>query len=622
MIVATAGHVDHGKTALVRALTGIDTDRLPEEKRRGMTIDLGFAYQGALGFVDVPGHERFVHNMLAGIGGVDFALLVVAADDGVMPQTREHLAIVDLLGIPRSAVALTKIDRVAPERVSEVRDQIAALVAGTALAGAQMFPLSSVTGEGVDALRSCLEKTATQIGGRKAKGNFRLSVDRCFTLAGAGLVVTGTAVSGTVRVGDEVRGLLSGTRARVRSLHAHNAAAQSGCAGQRVALNLAGLDGKARIARGDWIVAGNSPPAVPRFDARLRWLPGVSPKPNLPVHVHLGAADVMGRVALLDSSGLVQLVLAGPVGAARGDRFIVRDASSRRTLGGGTVVDVFPPPRGRAKPERLAWLAAMEIDDDDAALSQCLDLSPSGVDMARFTANRNLPAAGGVRFSAAHWAALRDKALATLAAWHRESPERGGLPVDRLLKGIRLPREALDALVAELVRDNLVAHDASGVRLRTHSAKMTPADEALWKKVRPVLEEAALRPPSVAELSVAVKEDPKRVEAALARLERHGVLIRVAKNRFFLPAAVDELKRIAAELARTDGKILAAAYRDRSGIGRNVSIEVLEYLDRIKFTRRAGDAHVLVGNRGQTPISPASQGEDSHPGGAHGLQIR
>ena len=595
MIVATAGHVDHGKTSLVRALTGVDTDRLPEEKRRGMTIDLGFAYNGALGFVDVPGHERFVHNMLAGVGGVDLALLVVAADDGVMPQTREHLAILDLLAIPRGVVALTKIDRVESARIAQVANEIADLLSGTGLAGAPVFPLSSTTGAGIEALRVRLHEIARQAGERKARGNFRLSVDRCFTLQGAGLIVTGTALSGEVQTGDEVRALLAGTGARVRSIHAQNAAASSGHAGQRLALNLAGLDGKARIARGDWIVAGNVPPAVARFDARLKWIGETSPRQNLPIHLHIGAADVLGRLALLDERGLAQLVLERPVGAVRGDRFIVRDQSSRRTLGGGTVIDVFPPPRGRARPERLAWLAAMEIGDDEASLKALLDISPNGVDLPRFAANRNLPPATGARFSEAHWRSLREKALASLAAWHRDSPERGGLPVDRLLKGARVAREVLARLVEELVREGAVAHDATGVRLGSHAVRIGAADEAIWKKVRPALKKNALRPPSLAELAASLKEDAKRLEAALARLERHGLVVRVAKNRFFLPDAVGELKSIAAELARKEGRILAAAYRDRSGIGRNVAIEVLEYFDRIKFTRRAGDAHVVIG---------------------------
>ncbi|HEX9433418.1 MAG TPA: selenocysteine-specific translation elongation factor [Burkholderiales bacterium] len=600
MIVATAGHVDHGKTSLVRALTGVDTDRLPEEKRRGMTIDLGFAYAGAIGFIDVPGHERFIHNMLAGVAGIDFALLVVAADDGVMPQTREHLAILDLLGVARGAVALTKIDRVASKGVDEAAAEVAHLLAGTGLRGAPIFPLSSVTGAGIEALRAHLDQVSGTIKQTRAGGNFRLSVDRCFTIAGAGLVVTGTAMSGAVAVGDQVRALLAGASARVRSIHAHNTPAERGRAGQRVALNLAGIDGRAPIARGDWIVAGNVPPPVRKFDARLKAVSEL--KHWTPVHVHLGAADVLGRVALLDENGLVQLVLDRPVGAAHGDRYIVRDQSARRTLGGGTVIDVFPPARGRAKPQRLAWLRAMELDDDVAALTALLESTPEGVDLARFSANRNLPAASGRRFAPTHWNALREKALATLAAWHRDFPERGAMPEDRL------PKMVAD----ELARDGLIVREGAGLRLAGHHAELSAADAGLWQKARPVLERGALRPPTIAELATVLGEDPRKLEAALARLAHHGLVVRVSKTRCFLPAMVRKLEEIAAEEARASGAITAAAFRDRSQIGRNLAIEVLEFFDRIKFTRRAGDAHVLLKNPGR----------DSHPGGAPGLQIQ
>jgi selenocysteine-specific elongation factor len=589
--------VDHGKTSLVKALTGVDADRLPEEKRRGMTIDLGFAYCGALGFVDVPGHERFVHNMLAGVAGIDFVLLVVAADDGPMPQTREHLAILDLLGAPRGAVALTKIDRVARERVDEVAAEIAQLLAPTVLAGAPIFPVSAVGGEGVEDLQAFLVQAAGEVSARNVTGNFRLSVDRCFSIAGAGLVVTGTAMSGEVAVGDEVRALLAGTGARVRSIHAHNAPAQRGRAGQRLALNLAGLDGKAPIARGDWIVAGAVPPPVRRFDARLRSFSELPIKHWTPVHVHLGAADVLGRIALLDGSGLVQLVLEQPVGALRGDRFIVRDQSARRTLGGGTVIDVFPPPRGRAKPERLAWLAAMELADDQDALAALLEASPMGVDLARFAANRNLPAASGWRFSQAHWQALRDKALASLAAWHARAPDRVGPAEDRILEGQRIAREALLRLTEELIQEGLVVREGLGVRLATHRVQVSPADALLWEKIEPLLAQGALRPPTLTELSASCGVDAKKLEAALSRLARHGRVIRVSKNRFFLPASVARLE----EIARQIEPVTAAAFRDRSGIGRNLAIEVLEFFDRIKFTRRVGDARVV--NRGQSPNS-------------------
>jgi selenocysteine-specific elongation factor len=651
MIVATAGHVDHGKTSLVKALTGVDTDRLPDEKRRGLTIDLGFAYLPladgpVIGFVDVPGHERFIHNMLCGVSGVDFVLLVVAADDGPMPQTIEHLAIVDQLGVRRGAVALTKVDRVAPERVADVTREVQALLAPTRLESAPIFPLSAVRGEGVDALKTSLERSARALEARDAQGNFRLAVDRCFSVAGAGLVVTGTAVSGTIAVGEPVRALLAGVEARVRAIHGQNTKTERGHAGQRCALNLAGAAlGRTQIARGDWIVAGNVPPAVRRIDARLRVLAGEAKpfKHWTPVHLHLGAAHATGRVALLEdevlapgASGRVQLVLEQPIGALRGDRFIVRDQTARRTLGGGVVIDVFPPPRGRAKPERIAFLTAMELDDDGEALSTLLGEAASGLDLARFAENRNLSAAAAERlfervamktvsgaagrlgYAPARWSALRETALAALAAWHRRSPDLVGAPEDRLLEGsgIRMPRAALATLAAELAREGAVVREGLGVRLPQHRPQLSPADATLWQQLAPQLENSALRPPSIAELAVALGQEPKPLESALARLARQGFVVRISKTRFFLPAMLGRLEQFAVEEAQARGAITAAGFRDRSGIGRNLTIEVLEYFDRIRFTRRSGNSHVLVRS------DHAINGRESHPGGAPGLQIR
>ena len=630
MIVATAGHVDHGKTSLVKALTGIDADRLPEEKRRGMTIDLGFAYlplaSTVVGFVDVPGHERFVHNMLCGVPGIDLALLVVAADDGPMPQTREHLAILDLLGVSRGVVALTKIDRVPPEQVSEVAAGIGELLAITSLAGAPLFPVSSVSGAGVEALKRHLEIAARDTALRGTRGNFRMSVDRCFSIAGAGLVVTGTAISGEIALGDEVCARLAGSNARVRSIHAHNAAAKTGRAGQRLALNLAGVEGRKPIARGDWIVRGDVPAPVRRIDARLRVVDAQPLAHWTPVHVHLGAADVLGRVALLDAKEIapgetarVQLVLDQAIGALRGDRFVVRDQAARRTLGGGAVIDVYPPARGRAKPARLAWLAAMELDDDAAALRALLALAPAGVDLARFAANRNLRGAdyqagvpmriaGGLGFAPQAWSELKTDALKELAAWHASAPQSAGLPRQKLVASRRLPPGAQAALVDELVAGGAVVREALGLRLAGHRAKFSGADAGTWDAALGLLEKDALRPPSLAALAAALKIDVKQLDGVLSQAARQGLVVRVSKTRFFLPAALRGFEETARAAAQAGGAITAAAFRDRSGIGRNAAIEVLEYFDRIKFTRRVGDTHVL--------------GKESHPGGAPGLQIR
>ena len=635
MIIATAGHVDHGKTSLVKALTGVDADRLAEEKKRGMTIDLGFAYlplpSSVIGFVDVPGHERFVHNMLCGVPGIDLALLVVAADDGPMPQTREHLAILDLLGVSRGVVALTKIDRVPPARVSEAAAEIDALLATSSLAGAPLFPLSSASGEGVEALRSCLEDAARETDLRDARGNFRMSVDRCFTIAGAGLVVTGTAMSGEIAPGSEVRALLAGTSARVRSIHAQHAPASSGRAGQRLALNLAGIQGRKPVARGDWIVQGDVPPPARRIDARLRAVDSRPLAHWTPVHVHLGAANVLGRVAVLEGAAIapgesarVQLVLEQPIGALRGDGFIVRDQSSRRTLGGGAVIDVFPPARGRAKPERLAWLAAMELGDDAAALRALLARSPAGVDLARFAANRNLAGedvfadlpmriAAGLGFAPRAWSALKAGALEALAAWHARAPDSLGLAEERIVESPRLARAVIEELVKELAAEGAIVRDGSGVRLSGHRARLSGADAGLWERVRPLLEKTGLRPPTLAELAASLKLEPSKLEHALSRVARQGLLVRVSKTRFFLPAGLRRLEQIARAAAAPGGAITASVFRDHSGIGRNTAIEVLEYFDRIRFTRRVGDAHVLISE---------TNGRESHPGGAPGLQTR
>ena len=344
MIVGTAGHIDHGKTTLVKALTGVDCDRLKEEKARGITLDLGYAYSsdGSLGFVDVPGHERLVHNMLAGATGIDYVLLVVAADDGPMPQTREHLAIADLLGLTRGAVALTKIDAVDAVRRAAVQQEIAALLAPTALAGAPVFPVSAKTGEGVASLTAALQSAALATPARPASGGFRLAIDRAFHLAGAGLVVTGTAFAGSVRVGDTVCISPPGWRARVRNIHAQDRASETGQVGQRIALNLVGDFGKEDIARGMWVLDSALHAPVRCLHARIRLLPSEAPLAHwTQAHLHVGTEDVVARIALLEGdtlapgeSMLAELLLERPVGALHGDRFILRDVSAQRSLGG------------------------------------------------------------------------------------------------------------------------------------------------------------------------------------------------------------------------------------------------------------------------------------------------
>ncbi|MCZ7565895.1 MAG: selenocysteine-specific translation elongation factor [Burkholderiales bacterium] len=633
MIVATAGHIDHGKTLLVKALTGVDTDRLPDEKRRGLTIDLGFAYlpdaaAGTIGFIDVPGHERFVHNMLCGVAGIDAALFVVAADDGPMPQTLEHLAILDLLGVRHGLVALTKIDRVPAARAAEVRDAIVRLLAPTTLAAARVFPVSAVTGEGIGALGAELHRLAAALPRRAAAGNFRLAVDRAFSVAGAGLVVTGTVFSGAIATGDAVRALVAGVDARVRNIHAQSAQAERGRAGARCALNLAGAALKdVQIARGDWLVRGALPPPVRKIDARIRVMVGEAQPLRhwTPVHVHLGAAATTARVATLEADAiepgacaLAQLVLDRPIGAVHGDRLILRDQSARRTLGGGHVIDVYAPPRGRARPERLAALRAMEAADPAEALKARLavlaDARANGLDLRQFAACRNLTgdevaalyahapmhrvAAGASEFGflAEHWRALRARALETVAAWHRRLPDSPGPPEARILEGGRLPPEVVGSVAAELVRDGALARSGATLRLPAHRSTFTPADEALWQRISAVLGAQAQRPATVAEIAGQLGAAPKAVLAVLDRAARRGLAVRISDTRFFPPRTVARLAELAQRLAESNAerRVTAAQFRDASGLGRNLSIEMLDYFDRVRFTRRIGDARIVL----------------------------
>lgn len=633
MLVATAGHVDHGKTLLVHALTGVDTDRLPEEKARGLTIDLGFAYQSldgerVLGFVDVPGHERFVRNMLAGVGAIDFGLLIVAVDDGPMPQTREHLAILDLLGIDRLAVALTKIDRVEPARVAEVGEMVKELIADERFAGAPIFPVSALTGDGVDALASHLRACAESHSERAAGGNFRLAVDRAFTVAGAGLVVTGAVFSGSVASGDRVRLLPARAEARVRAIHAQGRASPQGRAGQRCAVNLGGANLKpADVHRGDWLVGESFEATTRRFDARLRVL---ADEPRAlahwtPVHLHMGSASLTGRVAVLESrsiapggQGRVQLVLDQETSAVHGDRFVLRDQSARRTIAGGTVIDPLSPPRGRARPARLAFLKTFESPDDAQVLAALLDQESDGVDLDHFAAARNLTPAEAVAMVSAsgamvtgvrrarigvstdRWNALRGEVRAALRRWHDAHPDTVGPNPARLRQAFngRASRALADAALASLVRDGEIVREASSLRLSSHTPVLSKEEAAMWQRVSHFMGEDSLKPPAVTPLAKQLQIDVRTLDAFLGRSVGRGQLIRLARNRYFHPRAVAELARVAERLAEEceGGLFDAKSYRDRSGLGRNLTIEVLEYFDNVGLTRRIGDVRRVIGS--------------------------
>jgi len=629
MLIGTAGHIDHGKTTLVKALTGVDADRLPEEKARGITLDLGYAYTplpdgSVLGFIDVPGHERLIHNMLAGATGIDFVLLVVAADDGPMPQTREHLELVDLLGLTRGAVALTKCDKVDAARVEAAQREVAEMLAGTALAGSPVFRLSAITGDGVPALRAHLDAVAASQGARSAAGRFRLAIDRAFTLPGIGTVVTGTVHAGKVSRGDTPIISPPGFNARVRSLHVQGLHAESGQAGDRCALALSGDFEKQDLARGMWVVTPELHHALTRFHAEVR-VPANQPELEQwqAVHVHLAASDVTGRVALLDcekvgpgGTALAEIILDREILAVRGDRFILRDAGAMRTMAGGRVLDCFPPTRHKRTPERLVLLAAMRDDDPAVTLAQMAQRgsgSPAGIDLVRFAANWNLDddaatalwqrtglrVIGDVGFPEGQWAALRTRLLDALACEHDRAPDMAGVERERLRRMTlaTLPRQAFDTLVDELMAKGEVAQTRAWLHLPTHRASVSETDRDLFNTLMPLLDAAPYNPPRVRDVFKATGTPEGTVRQLFKRIARAGELYPIAHDHYFTAMAVGELAAIVADLNAQHGAARAADLRDaiygEGGGGRKVAIQILEFFDRVGYTRRVRDDHVL-----------------------------
>ncbi len=627
MIVGTAGHIDHGKTALVRALTGVDTDRLEQEKARGISIDLGFAYLpmaqgGMLGFVDVPGHERFVRNMLAGASGVDFALLVIAADDGVMPQTREHLAILDLLGVSEGVVALSKIDLVDAEWLAAVEEDVRATLQPTVLAEAPIVRISSATGEGIQPLRHALEALAEGHPARPSEGRFRLAVDRCFSLSGAGTVVTGSVMSGEVRVGDSVAVSPSGHVARVRSIHAQNRAAERGIAGQRCALNLTGEEiSRHVIGRGDVVLDPALHAPASRVDAELRLLPGERRPLGhwTPVRLHHAAAEVAARVALLSDepirpgeTGRVQLVLDRPIAAAAHDRFILRDAAGKRTLGGGRLIDLRAPQRRRRTPARLAQLDALAETDPGRAVASALSRWPYYLDIVGFARDRAL-GEGELRgvladtpheriagndaawvVSPATWSQLAASARACVGAFHKAHPELPGLAPERLARGMepQLPARVGLAVVQALVDRGVLSAQGGSVRLPDHRFGLDAKDEGRWRRIEPLLSgEERFRPPRAVDLAPMIGAPEAEVRRVLKALARQQSVVEIAPDHFFRRETVQEMAAAVAEIAagQADGQVSAAQVRDRFDNGRKVAIQILEYFDRRGLTLRKGD---------------------------------
>ena len=628
MIVATAGHIDHGKTTLVKALTGVDTDRLPEEKKRGISIDIGFAYRKTaagdiIGFVDVPGHERFVRNMLAGVCGIDYVMLIVAADDGVMPQTVEHLHIVDLLTVRRGIAVITKTDRVPAERVAEVAASVRALLAPTALAGIDVLPVSAISGEGVEQLRDALASAAREHGTREHAGrNLRYAIDRVFTIAGSGTVVTGTVFNGAVAIGDKLMLTPSGIEVRVRGIQKDGQAAQQASAGERCALNVTGAD-VAQIHRGDWVVAPAIHAPTQRLDVRLQLLAGETQplKHWTPVHLHLGTADVTARIAIRrgasvapGASAIVQVIADKPIAALNGDRFIIRDQSAMRTIGGGTVIDPFVASTRRNAQARAAHLAALENADPAAALAALLAGSPAGVDLTQFERAMNLTPDRAAQLTHKPEIAIvgkeqrvalprtivdgiKQSAVDALTRFHRESPQATGFEVSTLRKQLApaLPAATFTALLRELGDEKKIEVAGSSARLPRHVATDNPADEKMWQALKPLLDNAGFNVPPLRELAPAANLKEAILKDFLHRKARTSEVIRVTPERFYPRATLAQLAAVAQVVTQTvpGGQFTAAQYRDATGVGRGLAIEILECLDRLGITQRIGDARKM-----------------------------
>jgi len=608
-VVGTAGHIDHGKSTLIQALTGIDPDRLEEEKRRGMTIDLGFAYltlpSGRLvGIVDVPGHARFIRNMLAGVHGLDAVLLVVAADEGVMPQTVEHLEIVDLLDIHRGLAVVTKVDLVEPDWLELVTAEVSETLSRTSLRDVEILPVSAVTGQGLEELKLRLDALLAATPAREDRKRPRLPIDRVFTISGFGTVVTGTLVDGSLKVGEEVELRPSDRRVRIRGLEQHNRRVEVAEPGSRVAANLVGVE-KEDLHRGEVLARVGTMTATRRADASVRVLRD-SPRPlrhGAQLLVHTGTAEVGARAIVLAAdqiepghSGWIQLYMARAIAVAAGDRFVLRLPTPSATIAGGTFADVNP--RRHPRHDERVW-ESLERRAGGDVLQEELRKYPRGItvqallkatlaegaDVSGLDARRT----GQWLFAPEAWAAISRRAGQALGEYHRAHPLRAGMPREELKSRLGLAPAAFGAAVAELARDGTLVEHGGELALPAHRVEIDPTAGGPAGRLLELLAAQPFAPPSLPE---AMREAGASGEVIHA-LARSGDLVRLSEDVAFTRAAFEAALDLVRETVKADGAVTVATLRDRMGASRRPVLALLEYLDARRITRRVGDQRVL-----------------------------
>ncbi len=631
VIVGTAGHIDHGKTALVKALTGIDADRLEEEKRRGITIDIGFAHfelpapDGSrirIGFVDVPGHERFVRNMLAGVGGIDLVLLVIAADEGIKPQTREHFDICRLLAIRRGITVLTKSDVVDAETLEVVRLEVEEYVRGSFLdttldpPQSPIVAVSSLTGAGLDELKSALARVASEVAAKNSAALARLPIDRVFTIKGFGTVVTGTLVAGTVRKEDDLEVFPAGKRVRVRGVQVHGLPAEAAVAGQRTALNLAGVSTE-ELARGMTLAAADTFHSTSRVDALLSLLPSAKPlKDGARVHFHAYTSETIAEARFYGTKQLkpgdeayAQLRFAEPMLLLPGDRFIVRQFSPVVTIGGGIVLDASPAPRKQRGEDAVAFLKIMREGSPSqvlaarvarrGAMGLRLDDTPGEMNIRREAAMKLAPPAGlvwcnPVLVAPAAYAEAKTDTLQSLRKFHDANPLVAGMGKEELRDRINLGPEVFYSVLGKLAEEKKLEVAGELIHLPGRGVVMKDEEAESKRIIEQEFASAGLKVPSLKEVLAGLKVDKVRAQKIVTLLLRDKVLIKISEELVFHQSALTDLRHRIAVLKTSVPKIDVARFKEMTGVSRKYAIPLLEYLDRERVTRRVGDERVIL----------------------------